>query len=82
MFGFLTGNVFFVTIVKLIDASFVSNDFMDKLNQIKSQPHHYDSAEQQIHDMRPIIALGCIDLSIGKEAVMSSGQKPDKFLVF
>lgn len=52
------------------------------LIQIKSEIQHYDSIEQDIDDIKPIIILGSTELSTGKEIVMCSRQQLDEKLQF
>lgn len=48
-------------------------EFMDtkpSLLQIKAEIQHYDAIEQEIDDIKPIIAVGTTALSTGKVAIM------------
>lgn len=47
------------------------------LTEIKSKIQHYDSIEQEIDDVKPIIVLGCTELSTGKVTLICSRQKLD-----
>lgn len=46
-------------------------DSSPSLIQIKSEIQHYDSIEQQIDDIRPIIVWGSAELSTGKVAIIT-----------
>lgn len=61
---------------------YFSKEFMDSnpsLFQIKSEIQHYDSIEQEIDDIEPIIVLEFIELSTGKVAIKCTRQQLDTF---
>lgn len=54
-------------------------DSNPSLYQIKSEIQHYDSIEQEIDDIEPIIVLEFIELSTGKVAIKCTRQQLDTF---
>lgn len=52
-------------------------DTHPSLTQIKSEIQHYDSIEQEVYDIKPIIVFGSTQLSTGKVTVMCSRQKAE-----
>lgn len=54
-------------------------DSHPSLIQIKSEIQHYDSIEQEVDDIKPVIVFEPTQLSTGKIAIMCSRQQPDKF---